>query len=163
MKSNQLVLLLALMCLTWSCKSPGSAAANPTAGKVVYSYQSSTGKCQDASGKPGLNKVDVDKVRSSKNCECADLTGIDLVDLLPGITEANRFAYNELNGYNFRGADLSKAKIIFNNLEKCDFSGANLTGFSYGYSTIGGTVDQYTRLPGGGCDEVKDGVLNCRQ
>jgi len=114
---------------------------------TTYKYNAKSGKCLNEKGKKGLNPLNLKVVQQTKNCECMDLGTIDLVELLPDITDANKFGYNKLKDFNFRGANLSKAKLHFNDIENADFSGAIVAGFSYGYAHINGKIDKYTVLP----------------
>lgn len=145
-------------------KQENNSSANPS-GKAItgFAYHPENGKCLNASGKEGLNTLDLAAMGESKNCECVDLGKTDLVDLIPNLDPNNRFAYNVLKGYNFRGANLQEAQLHFNHTEDCDFSGAKMKGFSFGYAFIKGVRDRFTELPEGGCVGTEEGVVDCNK
>lgn len=163
MKLRSFLLASSALFLMLSCQPKGAQTKSKQGKSARFAYDAQKGICINAKGEKGLNKANPEEIRLTKNCECTDLVGIDLVDLLPGITQMNRFSYNVLKGFNFRGADLSQAQIHFNHLENCDLSGANLKGFSFGYTYIDGSVDAFTQLPENGCLKVENGKISCRQ
>lgn len=146
-------------------ESNGSSQPIPTSGGAVtgFTYHPENGKCLNASGKVGLNSLDLAAMGESKNCECVDLGKTDLVDLIPGLDPNDRLGYNVLKGYNFRGANFKQAKLHFNHFEDCDFSGAKMKGFSFGYTYIKGVRDTFTELPDEGCEGIGEGVMDCRR
>lgn len=140
------------------CKSSGAGASKSEA----FHYDAASGKCVNSSGQTGMNTMDIKRIRQDKNCECVKMGEIELVDLLPNIDENNRFAYNELLSFNFRGADLSQASLHFNHIIDADFSGANMKDFSFGYANISGKMDKYTVIPEDGCfPNAEAGTLEC--
>ncbi|MCB1177731.1 MAG: pentapeptide repeat-containing protein, partial [Leptospiraceae bacterium] len=132
-----LIILLFLQCSTNTLKT------NLTS----YKYDPLKGKCFDANGKEGLNELNLSQIQKTKNGECVNFGNLDLILLMPEIPESKRFAYNLIKEFNFKGADLSKAKLHFNNIEECDFSGAILDGFEFGYTSIQAKIDNFTKVP----------------
>ncbi len=155
MKNSAFTIIIILL---FSCKSSENVNSK---NDNIFKYNASNGKCMNDKNIEGLNILNLKKVHQNKNCECTDLSDIPLVELLPNIPESQKFSYNIIKGYNFRGAFLSKSTLNFNYIEDGDFSGANMEHFSYGYAGITGTVDQFTILPKKGCEEVVNHQLEC--
>lgn len=128
----------------------------------VYRYNFATGKCTSCNGQEGYNALDIEAIKVTKNAECVDLKNQDLIYLWEGVTEDNKYSYNILDGYNFRGANFQKAYLFFNDIKDADLRGAKMGSFSYGYSRITGITDAYTELPTDGCDP-KSPDASCRR
>lgn len=149
-----------------SCNRPATGKMQegneaPATGGKGYSYHPENGKCLNAAGKEGYNALDLAAMGASKDCECVDLGKTDLVLLIPGLDPSQHFAYNVLRGYNFKGANFQQAQLHFNHFEECDFSGAKMKGFSFGYTHIKGIRDSYTEFPDEGCQQLEVGVVDC--
>ena len=129
----------------------------------LYRYQARTGKCLNCRGEEGLNEYDESYIESTKDAECFDLRGRELILLHSEVDEPWSFGNNTLDGYNFRGANLDTATLFFNNIHHADFRGANLFRLRYGYAFIDGSIDQFTRLPENGDCEVSALALECFQ
>lgn len=139
------MLLLLLACATHHSPS----AAPLTSATDTFRYDAASGRCLDGAGKEGRNTVTIAAVRESRDGECADLRGLEL---LPPST-------GTLEGWNLSGADLTGATLHFSAIVDADLRGANLAAFDYGYVTIDGKVDAFTRLRPG-C-EPADGRVAC--
>jgi len=103
-----------------------------------YSYDHETGLCKNALGEEGYNHSSVVKARETGDAECVDMNGWSL--------EEQNFGYPNLD-WNVRGALMNGAQIHFANMIGADFSGADMTDFEYGYTSLQGIADEYTQLP----------------
>ncbi len=130
--------------------------------KTFY-YNPEKGICENCKGKKGFNDLNLENTRKTKNAECVDLSTIDLVMLHQdyGSSDFIEFGYNILEGYNFKGSKFKNSKIHFNNIEKSDFSGADLSTLYFGYAQINAKVDSYTIIPERGCLKVVNDSINC--
>ena len=129
MLSRRLSILLAL--------AASGIAADLPAASPGFRYDPASGRCRNAAGEEGRNKLAIEQIRASKSAECADLRG---VQLLPPST-------GDLQGWNLRGADLTEAELFFSALADADLCGADLSRFKFGYVRITGVVDAFTKLP----------------
>lgn len=148
--------------LFFGCKGSKTKAWDPGPGGR-YTYDPATGTCANSEGSKGMNPLDLERARSMKDCECMDLIDTDLVDLLPDIDPGDRVSYHVLDGYNFRGAGMSRSYLHFNHIENADLSGAKMNGMSYGYAHIYGTIDAHTQLPVEGCRVDQETLLECNR
>jgi uncharacterized protein YjbI with pentapeptide repeats len=129
----------------------------------LYRYQVSTGKCVNCRGEEGLNGYDESYIESTKDAECFNLRGRELILLHREISMPWSLAYDTLEGYNFRGADLDTAILYFNKIHNADLRGTNLSTLRYGYAVINGAIDQFTKLPENGDCDVSASELECFQ
>ena len=120
------------------CWDPGALAKKRT-------YDGAAGNCfsTDAMGTP----FTVASVRETKNGEC----GMPMHD---DIDEGDG-AEPILRGWNLRGATLSTG-LHFAHLVDADLRGADLSALDYGYATITGQIDSFTKLPAEGCTVAGD-------
>jgi hypothetical protein len=125
----------------------------------LYRYESSTGKCRNSEGREGLNPLDIEYSKSTKDCECFDLSDLELILLHKEISEPGSLRYDVLDGYNFKGAKLDSSELFFNFIYHADFRGTDLSTLQYGYAIIKGAIDQHTILPvNGECEHVADSI-----
>ena len=125
--------MLTLILLACASHTPPAPSA------TGFRYDPETGRCVNGAGQVGLNAVAIEAVRVSRDAECADLRG---VQLLPPST-------GSLVGWNLAGADLTGANLHFSDIQDADLRGTDLSAFEYGYVHISGTVDSHTRLAQG--------------
>src|ERR1700754_4494261 len=87
-----------------------------------YSYNLSTGKCVNYLGQEGYNKLVLEQVYITRNCECTDLSDRELVYLLDTtrIDNWTPLGYNVLDSFNFRGAKLDSSRLFFNYISHAD-------------------------------------------
>lgn len=130
----------------------------------LFRYDPQTGKCRNGTGSEGLNALDVGYIRSTRDAECFDLSGYELI-LLHDKKELTSWSlsYDTLNKFNFRGARLDSATLFFNFIYNADFRGTDLRTLQYGYAGIRGITDQYTKLPNEGMCESTRNFLECYQ
>lgn len=112
-----------------------------------YKYDLSSGKCMNSDKQVGYNDLVLERVRGTKDAECMDLTGLELLSLDIVITEKNRFAYYELKNWNFRGSNLNNAELFFNLIIDADLRGASFSELKFGYASVTGRVDQFSVIP----------------
>jgi uncharacterized protein YjbI with pentapeptide repeats len=122
-----------------------------------FHYQAATGRCVDAQGKTGLNAYDSAAIFLSKHAECVALDGVNLT-LLENHTPT--FTEDSLKAWDFRGARFDGSDLHFYNITAADLRGADLSKLEYGYATVDGTVDAFTKAPSHDC-ELKDSHLHC--
>lgn len=128
-----------------------------------YRYDPSIGKCRNCNGVEGLNKFDRNYIRSSKDAECFDLRGQELIRLHKKPLPEWSVSYDSLHDYNFRGAKMDSARLFFNFIYDADLSGADLSTLQFGYAIVWGKIDQYTILPVEGSCEATVDSLYCSQ
>jgi len=128
----------------------------------VYTYNPENGKCENCEGTVGLNAFDIQSVRATRNAECLDLSGQNLVFLLDTsmIENFQELGYNELQQYNFKGSKLDSSQLFFNFILESDFAGTDLSGLEFGYAILEGHVDEYTIIPDV-CPSVENDSLYC--
>ena len=140
--------MLTLLLLACAAHSPRGASA-PAATAAGFRYDAASGRCLDAEGREGRNTVAIEEVRATRDAQCADLRGVQLLTPSTG----------DLEGWDLRGADLTGATLHFSALLDADLRGADLAGFEFGYVQIRGVVDEHTRLPPA-C-VPSEGVVEC--
>lgn len=128
---------------------PSPAGRSPTG---RFHYDATTGKCTDGAAAAGLNPVDAatlfpDAGRgrntfANGNAECVDFTDFDFNKYM-------NLSYSVLSRWNLRGAKLTRAKFLFAKMEGVDLAGTDLSELDWGYTTIEGAGDKFTRLPEG--------------
>lgn len=145
-----------------ACEDKAAAPVLETSAKA-FTYQTTMGKCVDNNGKVGYNAMDLATIRSTKDCECMDLSGQNLVYLLDvdKIEDFNELGDNRLLGYNFKGANFDGAELFFNRILEADFRGADLRKIQFGYAYLKGEIDAFTKLPEEGICESSQHMLNC--
>lgn len=147
-----------------------SRSINEDAG--LFSYDILSGLCKGPGEQLGLNRISPGRVAAlikkgqiSKgpqgdvyqdvDLECFDLQSLDFSKIVGT-------SYPRLEGFNFRGANLSGSKLMFVNLLAGRFEGAQLKNTQFGYTTLKGSADHYTSIPLVGC--AKRGTsLECRK
>jgi uncharacterized protein YjbI with pentapeptide repeats len=115
---------------------------------AVFRYQAATGACRNGAGAAGYNAPSEAKLRASHNAECTDLSGLDLSLLA---RDSTKFTFDSLKSWNFKGALFKDARLHFNHIIDSKLQGADLSEIDYGYATITGETDAYTRPPMIGC------------
>ena len=138
-----------------------SCSDNNLCESELFRYQTRTGKCINCRGEEGLNEYDEAYIESTKDAECFNLRGRELILLHSKINTSWSLAYDTLDGYNFRGAEMDTATLFFNKILNADFRGANLSKLVYGYAVVEGTTDQFTKLPENGDCEISGGNIEC--
>lgn len=120
-----------------------------------FMYDEESGVCKNSSGKAGFNEIDLDLIRATKDCECMKFTRIEVLDLKGDTIQIpRRLAYEELRGYNFKGAVLDSCELFFNNIIEADLRGADLSTLQYGYAVVTGRIDEFTKVPNEGNIEI---------
>ena len=127
--------------------------------KLKFRYQPSSGQCIDDQGHQGYNPIDLSylfdgmteaqlkdpKLRSkpaykNKVAECVDFSSFNFNSVI-------KFDYVRLVNWNLKGAKLDKAEFTFAKMINADLRGAQLQKISIGYTTIEGTIDDFTSYP----------------
>jgi len=130
----------------------------------VYTYNTENGQCENCDGTVGFNIFDIETVRTTRNAECLDLSGQNLVFLLDTsmIENFQEFGDNSLEQYNFKGSKFDSCQLFFNHIRDADFAGSDLSKLQFGYAIIEGYVDAYTRIPEN-CPAPENDSLFCAQ
>ncbi|MEE2830294.1 MAG: pentapeptide repeat-containing protein, partial [Myxococcota bacterium] len=113
-----------------------------------FRYEQDSGQCLDSKGSTGRQSLPVEYVRATGDGNCVDLGEQRL--------EEENFSYPLWDGFDLRGADLSRAHMNFAEILDASFEGARLNGFDFGYVWLSGSVDSFTELPDF-CDAPVDG------
>ena len=154
--NNLLFLFMTFFILCTACKDDFKCSEN---NPNQFTYNSSTGKCQNCDGETGYNLFDLENIQRTKNAECVDLSNQVLITLVEGKTRDD-LGYDSLYDFNFRGAKFDSAELFFNKIVSSDFRGADLRLLQYGYASIAGEIDKYTVLPDEGrCNEDKNQIM----
>lgn len=146
MKPCRMIELCFLATSLVACVTAGGESVRAATG--TFQYDSETGKCRDSRGQVGMNAPDPATLFATKdeetntytggNAECVDFSSFQFQDHIG-------LEYPVLDQWNFRGAKFAKAKVSFANFTNGDFAGADLRELKYGYATIQGQGDAYTR------------------
>ena len=70
--------MLTLLLLACAAHSPRGASA-PAATAAGFRYDAASGRCLDAEGREGRNTVAIEQVRATRDAQCADLRGVQLL------------------------------------------------------------------------------------
>ena len=124
-----------------------------------YRYDAASGTCRNGVGQVGYNLFDLAAVKGTKDAECFDLRGVELIELEADIEFS--LGYNKLIDWNFRGANLNGAKLFFNLLVNADLRGTKFSQLEFGYASVAGKVDAFSEIPAR-CDRV-GGTVRCQQ
>lgn len=127
---------------------------------ATFSYNSARGKCMDAQGNVGLNKIEetnlllpadiveqdefgnyVSIVFKNRSAECTDLSNVDINSLIR--KPEYGWGYLTLENWNLNGAVMRGARISFSH-GNFSVKGADLTGFQGGYLTGPVVYDRFT-------------------
>ena len=73
-----------------------------------------------------------------------------------------RLGYNKLINYNFKGSVIDSCELYFNFIFDADLRGTNLTTLQYGYATVTGRNDNFTKVPATGTITVKGDSVTCK-
>jgi hypothetical protein len=117
-----------------------------------FRYQGDTGTCKNAAGESGRHVWPIERIRETRDAECAKLSGLVLGE--------EDLSYPVL-AWDLRGADLSGADLAFAKIEG-PLYGAVIDGISYGYAYIDGPGDRFTKPPQG-CPMSRPYVVHCSQ
>lgn len=152
MKKYNLLILIAVILI--SCNKKSDCIDS-------FYYDSLSGECVNCKREIGLNFYDLNQIRLTKSAECMKLPAMHLVFVLDtsNIENFHEFGDNDIQGYNFKGADLNATNLHFNQLIKCNFEGAKFSQIDFGYARINGTTDSYTEYPQGCL--VENDSINC--
>lgn len=155
---KKIVFIIGITIALMSCKPN---CPNPN----QYFYNAGNGKCENCKGEQGYNVLNYNEVRSTKNAECVDLSGVELVYLLDtaAIDNFQQFGYNIIDGYNFKGALFDSSTLFFNHIYNANFEGANLSTLQYGYAYVKGKIDGHTVLPLSGTCTTPADSCDCMQ
>ena len=115
-----------------------------------FRYNAITGSCKSFAGAIGFNEVNLVKIRETRNAECLHLHNTELLLLLRDTTNKPHFAYETLDGFNFKGTVFDSCSLYFNFISHADFRGADLTSLQYGYAIVKGLKDNHTKPPAEG-------------
>ena len=113
-----------------------------------FRYEPDSGECLDSNGSTGRQSLPVEYVRTTGDGNCVDLGEQRL--------EEENFVYPLWEGFDLRGADLSRAHMNFAKILDASFEGTRLNGFDFGYVWLSGSVDSFTEIPDF-CDAPVDG------
>jgi len=136
----------------------------------TFSYNNETGQCVDRNGKLGYNPVspaylfsgkqvvDNSEVYEGKNAECVDFADFDFGKYVG-------LGYPKLLRWNMAGANFHNALFVFADIKEANLRGADLKNLEFGYATIHGTIDKYTKIPTAENSECieKNAELRCRR
>jgi hypothetical protein len=139
----------------------GCMAAEPEPDPLRFRYDSSTGTCRNGVGSTGFNKYTVAQVRASHDAECLDLSGINLMSLQQDTALASG---DSMVGWNFKGSLFARTMLWHSHLVDAQLQGADLSGADFGYATVTGSSDWYTRLkwPYTDCNLIGSSRMECR-
>ena len=124
-----------------------------------YRYDGASGTCRNGANEVGYNPFALAAVQGTKDAECLDLRGVELIELETGIESP--LGYNKLLDWNFRGSNLDGAKFFFNHLILADLRGTQFSKLEFGYASITGYVDEFSAVAPH-CDRVAD-FVDCRR
>ena len=129
----------------------------------VFYYDSLNGECVNCRGEFGLNPYNLNQIRLTKNAECMKFPAMHLVFVLDTLNIENfrEYANNDIQEYNFKGADLDSTNLYFNQLINCNFEGAKISQIEFGYARINGKIDSYTEYSQGCL--IENDSINCLQ
>lgn len=142
----RMIELCLLAVILAACVTAGGESVRAATGP--FQYDSETGKCRDSRGQVGMNAPDPASLFANKdeetntytggNAECVDFSSFNFQDHIG-------LGYPVLDQWNFRGAKFAKARFFFANVSNGDFAGADLRELKYGYATLEGLGDAFTR------------------
>ncbi len=159
-KLNYIIAVLILVCLS-SCTRHDLAPPPCTS---TFKYESTSGVCKNCKGEIGFNTFRLAEVRKTKNAECLYLSKIELLKLLgDSVQFPQRFGYNKLVNYNFKGSVLDSCELFFNFIYSADLRGTDLHTLLYGYAIVKGRKDNFTRAPLAGTITMKGDSIFCTQ
>ena len=146
-------------CLTGSLTGCRSGTDSEDTDPAVFRYDAKAGICKNGSGTVGLNPYQLAVIQDSKNAECVDLSGVDLI-----LLEKSKVAFSNdsLIGWNFKGAFFFNASLHFNHIVKAQLEGADMSQVDFGYAFTNGKVDKFTKPPTPSCNIV-GGMMSCDQ
>lgn len=129
----------------------------------VFYYNSLSGECVNFKGEFGLNSYNLAQIRLTKNAECVKFPAMHLVYVLDtsNIENFSEFGNNDIQEYNFKGADLDSTNLHFNQLINSNFEGAKISKIDFGYAKIYGKIDSFTEYPQG-CT-IENDSINCNR
>jgi hypothetical protein len=155
---NTFFLAVILLC---SCTT---LPPEPDCDLTHYSYNPSSGVCENCLGRKGYNIVNLEQIRKTKEAECLKLSKMELLLLLGDSVEIpNRWGGSVLLNYNFRGSKLDSCSLILNDIRGADLQGTDLSTLQYGYATVQGRKDGFTKLPSSGLFTFNGDSVKCEQ
>ena len=125
----------------------------------LFRYDSAKGQCRNGQGEIGFNPYTLVELRASRNAECVDLSGLDLILLK---NDAITFDNDTLLAWNFKGARFDECGFHFNNIIDGQLQGADFSRSRFGYAQTTGVIDRFTKPPGENCT-VTDNRIDCWQ
>ncbi|GEM_PF-5724491 len=112
-----------------------------------FRYDGASGSCRDSQGKIGLNPYDSATVKGSMDAECVDLAGIEIFDLVKDTAAQWTDKIRDLEGWNFKGALFTGAKLHFHDIIDANLEGADFSAANFGYVNTTASVDKFTKYP----------------
>lgn len=125
----------------------------------LFRYDSAKGQCRNGQGQIGYNPYTLADLRASREAECVDLSGLDLILLK---NDAITFANDTLLAWNFKGARFHECDFHFNNIIDGQLQGADFSGSRFGYARTTGVIDRFTKPPDDDCT-ITGNRIECSQ
>jgi uncharacterized protein YjbI with pentapeptide repeats len=125
----------------------------------LFRYDSAKGQCRNGQGQIGFNPYTLGDLRASRNAECVNLSGLDLILLKK---DAITFENDTLLAWNFKGARFNECGFHFNNIIDGQLQGADFSGSRFGYVRTTGVIDKFTKPPADDCT-VTGNRMECSQ
>ena len=125
----------------------------------LFRYDSAAGQCRNRQGEISFNSYTLRELRVTRNAECVDLSGLDLILLKnDAITTGN----DTLLEWNFKGARFDECGFHFNNIIDGQLQGADFSRSRFGYVQTTGVIDKFTKPPSENCT-VTGNRIECWQ
>ncbi|HTH57174.1 MAG TPA: hypothetical protein VL728_14085 [Cyclobacteriaceae bacterium] len=129
---------------------------------LEFKYDITSGQCKNCRGTIGYNTINLEEIRKSKNAECLFLSKLEVLLLLgDSVQIPQRYGYNKLTNYNFRGSVFDSCELFFNYVYSADLRGADLRTLQYGYAYVKGIRDNFTKAPAEGTVILSGDSLFC--
>lgn len=125
----------------------------------LFRYDAVKGDCRDRRNQIGFNPYTLGELRASRDAECVNLSGLDLILLK---NDAITFANDTLLAWNFKGARFDECGFHFNNIIDGQLQGADFSKSRFGYVRTTGVIDKFTKPPADDCT-VTGNRIDCRQ
>ena len=125
----------------------------------LFRYNALTGECRDRQNQIGFNPYTLGKLRVTRNAECVNLSGLDLILLK---NDAITFDNDTLMEWNFKGARFDECGFHFNNIIDGQLQGADFSRSRFGYVQTTGVIDTFTKPPADNCT-VTGNRIDCWQ
>jgi len=121
----------------------------------TFHYDEQDGTCKDANGTIGLNKINLEMFVAAKGGECSTFTGVGIINAHV-LSICGGHAPCEMDGWNFRGADLNSLMASGGphcglTFKDADLRGAHMDHMRILYTCIEGTIDGFTTVGNSTC------------